>query len=122
MDSSSGSMLLQALKKIRRLHSEGLCHGLERAQADLFSPHLQVRHIVFMYPGLFRQVDLTPAAFLPQLPYSLSQRNADISCHPLYGGYRLKSSSTLSYGLAFHRFTVSRRSRARWVYRHEDND
>ena len=44
------------------------------------------------------KVDLSPTAIRPQLPNPLSESNADVPCHSLYGGVSLEDTSTLSCG------------------------
>jgi hypothetical protein len=62
---------------------------LECPQANLFSPHFKIGNVVLVNPRFFGKVDLAPSASLTQLPYSIPERNADITCHPLYGGISL---------------------------------
>ncbi|HTF67376.1 MAG TPA: hypothetical protein VK638_32320 [Edaphobacter sp.] len=82
-------LLIKILKKIRRLHFERNRYRLKSPETNLFSPHLKIGNVVLVNPCLFGKINLAPSASLPQLPYSLPERNADIACHPLYSGISL---------------------------------
>ena len=51
-----------------------------------------------MHACVLRKVDLPPPALRSQLSNSVAKTDADIPCHPYYGGDILKGASTLSYG------------------------
>ena len=65
--------------------------GGQGLQAGFLSPQLQIRDVVLVQTGLLSQIQLTPAAIPPELPYSLSEQVEDVACHPYYRRVRLTS-------------------------------
>lgn len=90
--------LFNGLEQIRDRQAECSRNCLQGPEADLFSAVLKVRDIVLVDSSLFGKIDLPPAALQPQLPNAHTERLADVSSHPYYGGVRLISASTLSCG------------------------
>ena len=78
--------LIDVPEQICNREVERTCNRLQGPQAHFLVALLQVRHIVFVDSCLLGKINLTPAALLPQLPNSLSERNANVPCHPYYGG------------------------------------
>ena len=89
-----------SLEQISDGQIEGFRNSLQGPQAGFFVTLLKVRNIVLVDSRFLGKVDLSPAAFRPQLPYPLPKHNANIPCHPYYSGVKLSNASTLSYGQA----------------------
>jgi hypothetical protein len=92
--SPEGRLRIGALQSIHEFgygDAQAVCYFLKQSDTGFLLSDLQVRYVILVNTSVFGKVDLPPTASFPQFSDSLSQQDANVSCHPVYGGTKLAS-------------------------------